>query len=166
MSRRVALRCAGLLVIGVIVFDQLTKYFFTHIAQPVSFGFDAFITTTKHQNFGLIGNLPMPRMAIVFVTLVVSGIVLAAMFRAYQSKRISLLPALALILGGAMGNLSDRLVLGYVFDWILLFHISILNVADIAIGVGLVWYLIDEPVRTCLTMSSIRSLRGGRDGAV
>ena len=51
---------------------------------------------------------------------------------------------LALVLGGAVGNLIDRLRLGYVIDFIHLhyrdFHWPVFNVADIAItvGVGLV----------------------------
>jgi lipoprotein signal peptidase len=45
-------------------------------------------------------------------------------------------------LGGALGNIYDRMVYGYVFDWILLFESSIVNVADMAVIVGVVWYAI------------------------
>jgi len=57
--------------------------------------------------------------------------------------------ALALILGGALGNLYDRLTLGYVVDF-LLFHYHgyqyywpAFNVADSAISVGVVLLLLD-----------------------
>ena len=55
---------------------------------------------------------------------------------------------LALVLGGALGNLYDRLTLGYVVDF-LSFHINDLywpafNVADSAICVGVALLLMDS----------------------
>jgi signal peptidase II len=57
--------------------------------------------------------------------------------------------ALALILGGALGNLYDRLSLGYVVDF-LLFHYHgyqyywpAFNVADSAISLGVILLLWD-----------------------
>jgi signal peptidase II len=54
--------------------------------------------------------------------------------------------ALALVLGGALGNLYDRLTLGYVVDFVQLhaagWYFPAFNVADSAITVGvalLVW---------------------------
>jgi signal peptidase II len=56
-------------------------------------------------------------------------------------RRSSLLEkaALATLLGGALGNLIDRVVLGYVIDWVHLSYWPVFNVADVAIsfGVGL-----------------------------
>lgn len=56
--------------------------------------------------------------------------------------------ALALVLGGALGNLYDRLTLGYVVDF-LFFHyrqysFPAFNVADSAISVGVVLLLLDS----------------------
>ncbi len=54
---------------------------------------------------------------------------------------------LALILGGALGNLYDRVVLGHVVDFLLLhwrgWHYPAFNVADSAITVGAVILVID-----------------------
>lgn len=48
--------------------------------------------------------------------------------------------AISLIIGGALGNLSDKLLLGYVIDFIDLFfkgwHFATFNVADAAISIG------------------------------
>lgn len=48
--------------------------------------------------------------------------------------------ALSLILGGALGNLIDRLILGYVIDFIDIYygnyHWPIFNIADSAITIG------------------------------
>lgn len=55
--------------------------------------------------------------------------------------------ALALVLGGALGNLYDRLVLGYVVDFIHLYygsyHFPAFNIADCAITVGAVMIALD-----------------------
>ena len=55
--------------------------------------------------------------------------------------------ALALILGGAIGNLIDRVLLGHVVDFILLYHSGFFfptfNVADTAISVGAILLIIE-----------------------
>ncbi len=55
--------------------------------------------------------------------------------------------ALALILGGALGNLYDRIVLGYVVDFLDFYwggsHFPAFNIADSAISVGAVMLGID-----------------------
>ena len=45
---------------------------------------------------------------------------------------------LGVVIGGGLGNLADRLVNGYVIDFIVLGPIPVFNVADIGITVGLV----------------------------
>lgn len=55
--------------------------------------------------------------------------------------------AIALVIGGAIGNVWDRLVLGYVVDFIDLYagrwHWPAFNIADSAITVGAVMLLLD-----------------------
>lgn len=45
--------------------------------------------------------------------------------------------AIAVIIGGSMGNLIDRLFRGYVIDFIDVRFFSIFNIADIMINVGI-----------------------------
>ncbi|WP_269915205.1 signal peptidase II [Acinetobacter sp. HY1485] len=63
-------------------------------------------------------------------------------------KTLKVLPAaIALILGGALGNLIDRVSLGYVVDFIHVYyqnhHFPAFNIADSAITVGTILLLID-----------------------
>lgn len=55
--------------------------------------------------------------------------------------------ALALILGGAVGNLIDRIIHGYVIDFIDVYygkwHFPAFNIADSAISIGVVMLIID-----------------------
>ena len=73
----------------------------------------------------------------------VASVYLIFMIKQYKNNFYTAL-ALSLILGGALGNLYDRISLGYVTDFIF-FHFSIFdyywpvfNVADTAITVGAV----------------------------
>jgi signal peptidase II len=62
-------------------------------------------------------------------------------------RELLLALGLMLILGGALGNLTDRLIHGYVIDFIDMYyrawHWPAFNVADSAITVGAVFLVID-----------------------
>jgi signal peptidase II len=59
-----------------------------------------------------------------------------------------LLTALALILGGAIGNVCDRIILGYVIDFIEVYYEDMFwpafNIADSAITIGAIMLIIDS----------------------
>lgn len=80
------------------------------------------------------------------LTLVVS-MILIVWLRRLPAGQTRLALALSLILGGAAGNLIDRLVYGYVIDFIDLYygawHWPAFNVADSAITIGVGLLLID-----------------------
>ncbi len=78
------------------------------------------------------------------ITIAIS-VAIVVMLRRRQDE-IPLAPALALVLGGALGNLWDRLTLGHVVDFVQLhaagYYWPAFNVADSAITIGvaiLVW---------------------------
>jgi len=81
----------------------------------------------------------------VFAVVIVIG--LLVWLARIPSKKHWLAAALALIIGGALGNLWDRVTLGYVVDFIDLYvkhwHWPIFNLADSAISVGVVMLAID-----------------------
>jgi signal peptidase II len=83
-----------------------------------------------------------------FVVLAVIVIgVLLVWLRRLSARETGTSLALALILGGAAGNLIDRLVYGYVIDFIDVYygswHWPAFNVADAAISVGAFLLLLD-----------------------
>ena len=78
---------------------------------------------------------------------VIASVVIVYLIRKHSTQKLFCF-ALALVLGGALGNLYDRLTLGYVVDF-LFFHYQhyywpAFNVADSAISVGVVLLLIDS----------------------
>ncbi len=98
------------------------------------------LTLTLSRNPGAAFSIG-PSLTIVFSAIAVSVIV----FILRTSRRIRSLPwaiSLGLLLGGATGNLADRLfrypgpLRGYVVDWIMLPHWPIFNLADSSIVCG------------------------------
>lgn len=90
------------------------------------------------------------RWFLVGISFVVS-VVLIAWWLPAQNRRVALL-AMTLILGGAVGNLYDRAVMGYVVDFIAVHYqqhrFPAFNVADSAISVGafflfLEWFILE-----------------------
>lgn len=119
--------------------DQATKYFargFTDGTGP----FPQILTTVHHHNEGLVANLPVPLPLIILITIVVLGLVLWMLRSAIERKNVFGAISLGVLIGGALGNFVDRLTLGYVFDWILVFSRSAINIADICILLGALVY--------------------------
>jgi len=81
------------------------------------------------------------------LAIVVSIFILVWMLRLPATDKLTGV-SLALVLGGAIGNLIDRLQLGYVVDFIDVYyqesHWPAFNIADSAITVGVVLLIIDS----------------------
>lgn len=79
-------------------------------------------------------------------TIAVIGVILWFVFLAKKSQ-LWLSIGLGLILGGAIGNLIDRVHLGYVIDfldfYLSSYHWPAFNMADSAVTVGTLWLLLN-----------------------
>lgn len=98
--------------------------------------------------FGLFQNMP----ALFAVTSILITLGAAYAYAVHLPNRVPWVQvAMGLVLGGAVGNIADRLRLGYVVDFISVGWWPVFNVADSAITVGVTMlgaYLIlvgDEP---------------------
>lgn len=85
--------------------------------------------------------------ALIVISLVISAFVLILLWRTPASRPMTRF-GLALIIGGAVGNLIDRASLGYVVDYFLFqtrsFSFAVFNLADAFISVGAVMIVVDE----------------------
>lgn len=135
----------------VIIFDQLTK----HLAEarldygvPLSVvpSFNLTLLYNKGAAFSFLSEAGgWQRWFFVTVSFAAS-VALVFWLRKLRREQWLLALSLSLILGGAVGNLIDRLLLGYVIDFIQLyyrgFYWPAFNIADSAISVGavlLIW---------------------------
>ena len=142
-SREFVFLSLALVILGA---DQLTKFLVrNHMAVGESIPESWFIRITYIQNtggaFGLFANQT------IFLTIAaIIGICVIGYFFIRGSRfRFVLRLSLALQMGGALGNVIDRLTFGYVIDFIDIRVWPIFNVADSSITIGfflLVWTLI------------------------
>ncbi len=83
----------------------------------------------------------------VVLAAVISAVLIIWMRRLAQTAKLEAI-SLALIIGGAIGNVLDRLIYGYVIDFIDVYagsyHWPAFNVADSAICIGAVLLIIDS----------------------
>lgn len=150
----------------IIAADQATKWAVIEWVPlygkvPINF----FVNVTHQQNQGaafsfLADQAGWQRWFFVVLATAVSGVMIAWLWRIRQEGPIVLMAGLSFVLGGAIGNLIDRAMLGYVTDFIQVWFGSwafpSFNVADSAITVGAVLLIIDA----LLERSSERDIRG------
>ena len=137
--RRGWIRVGGLIVAGATwALDYLAKRLFFLPASPGVFGLPLWLVRlTDHHNFGLTFDLPFPLVLLIGVSgLIVAGLLYWLLFGRGLSWKETL--AIGLVIGGALGNLWDRLALGFVRDWLLLFGRSAVNLADCAVILGVI----------------------------
>jgi signal peptidase II len=136
-----------LIALGVLLLDRLTKWL---VARGISLH-DS-ITVIKHvfyithvENrgaaFGLFDDPPSEwKVAVLVVFSVVALVIVSALLWRSSRTMTPTAVGLSLILGGALGNLWDRLLSGRVVDFLLVYIGSYawpaFNVADSAIVVG------------------------------
>lgn len=137
----------------IIIFDQITKiailnFLPLHDSVPVISGF--FNITHIHNPGGAFGFLAESSPALRgIVFLLISGLAICMIFYFYlkiPSNYPWLQIALALIFGGAIGNMIDRVRFGEVVDFLDFFigqlHWPAFNVADSAITIGMTVFVI------------------------
>ena len=141
------------LAVAVVVFDQLTKYIASsslELFQPVAV-MPMFNWTLMHNPGAAFSFLAdqagWQRWFFTAVALVVSVVIFLWIKRLEQHEKWQA-AALALILGGAIGNVIDRLWLGYVVDFIQVYYQQwywpAFNIADSAISIGVVIIIIES----------------------
>ena len=144
-----------LLSAAIVTADQATKYVIATClrpgeVQPVVHGwFQLRFIVNRGGLFGVFRDLPELWRAALFTGVPVVACIglLFFLLRTPASER-ALRGGLALILGGALGNLIDRLRLGHVVDFLDVYwrdhHWPAFNLADAAICVGVGLILLDS----------------------
>lgn len=141
------------LALAVILLDQLTKQLaeaYLVYAEPLAVlpSFNLTLLYNRGAAFSFLNDAGgWQRWFFVSVSLLAS-LALLVWLRKLQHHQWQLALALSLVLGGAVGNLIDRLWLGHVVDFIQVYYrdwyFPAFNVADSAITVGAVLLIWDS----------------------
>ena len=142
-----------LVALVIIVADQATKWAIIEwVPLYDRVPLNSFINLTHQQNsgaaFSFLANAGgWQRWFFVVLASVVSVVIAVWIWRIRAAGQTLLAAGLALVLGGAIGNLIDRIMLGYVTDFIQVWFgdwaFPSFNVADAAISVGAGLLIID-----------------------
>ena len=137
----------------VILFDWWTKQWASgalelYRPQPVFTGFNLTLAHNYGAAFSFLHDQSgWQRWLLSGLAIMVSLFILVWMLRLPANEKLTG-ASLALILGGAIGNLIDRLQLGYVVDFIDVYyrdwHWPAFNIADSAITAGVILLIIDS----------------------
>jgi signal peptidase II len=137
----------------IVLLDQLTKIVIEKIFQygealPVTSFFNLVLAYNKGAAFSFLAGAGgwqryfFTAVGIIAVTFIVQQL------RKNADKRLFCW-SFSLIMGGAIGNVIDRVVYGHVVDfldfhWFGAAHFPAFNIADIAITLGAIMFIIDE----------------------
>jgi len=129
-------RRTGIVAAVVVTADQISKALVvSSIALGSSRSLIPGVTLVHAENSGVAFSLMTgSEIAVVVVTLVILAMVLV-FFARHRTRRLLWLPS-GLIVGGALGNLVDRVRSGAVTDFIQLPHWPAFNLADASITIG------------------------------
>lgn len=130
------------------ILDRVTKLMVVNNSHELPINvIDNFFTLTYVKNPGVaFGWFPDWRLPPIIMAMTMIIIIAYYSLKLPEEERLTRW-ALALLVGGAVGNLYDRIVYGFVVDFFL-FHLGsfdfpVFNIADIAIDVGVFILFID-----------------------
>lgn len=135
---------------GVALIDQATKYWILHIVRlpelrkiEISGIFDLTFVRNFGASFGMLAGGMASR---VFLSLIAAGVSVGLAIWLGRLNRPVAVAGVSFIMGGALGNLYDRVAYGYVVDFLDFSGLSfpwVFNVADASINVGVACLLLD-----------------------
>jgi signal peptidase II len=141
---------------AIVVLDQITKWavlgFFANRAprEEITGFFNLVLAYNKGAAFSMLASAPGWQTPLLIAFALVAAVVVSALILRNPEKRLLCL-GLALILGGAVGNLIDRMRFGHVVDFLdfhaLGWHWPAFNVADSGITIGAVLLILEGFVR-------------------
>jgi signal peptidase II len=142
------------IALAIVVLDQVTKAI-VRAGVPMHDDVEVIrgmldITYVRNSGaaFGLLNTIDFPFKSAVIALVAAAALVAIAAYaaRVAPAQKMARI-GLALILGGAVGNLIDRMVLGYVVDFVDVYwrsyHFWAFNVADSAITTGVAVMVLD-----------------------
>lgn len=143
----------GWIVLSIIILDQITKLLADHYLnyhQPVSIipMFNFTLVYNPGAAFSFLSDAGgWQRWFFIVLSSVISAVLFVWLVKLKPEQKLQM-TSIAMILGGALGNLIDRSIYGHVIDFLDVYyqqhHWPAFNIADSAILVGAILLIIDS----------------------
>lgn len=139
------------LAVAIMVIDQITKctavaYLEVYQSEYVLPFFNLTLAFNRGAAFSFLSDTGYANYFFIAFASIVS-LVIVVMLARLESRKVLGALSLSLVLGGAMGNLIDRVRLGFVVDFLDFhagaYHWPAFNIADSAICVGVILMFVD-----------------------
>ena len=131
------------MILILLVIDQLVKFLTVHYKPSIDV-FGDFLRLEYVENtgtiFGLFTGNNFTFIIISFVVCIILGIFIGK----FVSKKSFKEKCYTLVLAGGIGNLIDRVIRGFVVDYVSMKWVGIFNLSDVYIIVGVILVIIVE----------------------
>ena len=142
-----------IIIILIVILDQIIKFSICkNIPNGSTVSFIGNIVRVTHaQNTGGAYSIGKNNTSIIiFINIIIIGILLIYFIKNFNKLKNIIKISFTLILSGGIGNLLDRIFMGYVIDYIdinNLFEFPIFNLADTAVVIGIfitIFYILKD----------------------
>lgn len=129
------------IAIAIVIIDQVTKYYaqsYLQAIHTIPIIQDIFHLTYARNTGAAFSILRNKQLFLIIMTSIVTLVLILYLFKNRKDPSILLKISIAFIIGGAIGNLIDRIRFNYVIDffYLVIINYPIFNVADIFVVVG------------------------------
>ena len=118
------------------VIDRLVK-FLVVIYLPGKTEILPFFSLTNAQNIGIAWSMPVPQFILIPLSLALIILIPYLAITNLNLKKMQAQIAVALLIGGGLGNIYDRIFQGYVIDYISIGSWPVFNLADAFLTTGI-----------------------------
>lgn len=140
------------ILIIILIADQFTKIIVSSCLQgfPINIIDDFFYIDFVKNSGAAFSIFQDWTFLLIILTVVILVLLIYALSQLKNINRVQIY-AYGLVLGGTIGNFIDRLLYGYVLDFFSFkfgnFYFPVFNIADCALVIGVILYIVDVIVR-------------------
>lgn len=134
MRKRLWMYFAGIIVL---ILDQLFKWFAIDFVTRGGFFNWKFFEFGLYKNEGIAFGIKIPQELFYGLVIFIMYFIYEKFKKEIKERNFLIITSLILIGSGAISNIVDRIIRGYVVDYLHFFNISAINLADVVIVIGI-----------------------------
>ncbi len=130
-------------MIGFVILDQAIKKITIFLLSASPFYFSDYLSLEIYKNYGIAFGIPVSAGVFYFIVFLFFAGLASGKLLSFKEMGKKEILAVSFILGGALGNVIDRIRFGYIIDFINFGDIVIFNLADVFIAAGVIVLLMN-----------------------